>query len=353
VLLWEDAAILRNAGIPVRVYGRAAREGAPVNIIPLRTRSAHLNSFEYGGLLLHREREATIIAYNEPALAGLAPDRTIVRYDWNTPLPRYWNWPLWLPRFQRARYLFPSESERQLFHGQHGRIPISSTFVIPNAVDLNLFRSTGAVDRSRSEGNLRVGFAGQWVPGKGINELIDAWQSVKVAMPSAELYLAGGSALWKNVHGVAQSEEAAAGVAEAQEKGLLNCVGAIPRSQMPAFWASLDVAVMPSLSESFGLVALEALACGVPVVSTTAGGLKEIVVDGECGLLVPPADAKALAHALLRLLTDQDLRLRLARGARRRAATFSLERRSFELLQLLRDREGQRLSAIDAVTVGT
>jgi glycosyltransferase involved in cell wall biosynthesis len=152
---------------------------------------------------------------------------------------------------------------------------------------------------------------------------------------------------------VAQSEEAAAGVAEAQEKGLLNCVGAIPRSQMPAFWASLDVAVMPSLSESFGLVALEALACGVPVVSTTAGGLKEIVVDGECGLLVPPADAKALAHALLRLLTDQDLRLRLARGARRRAATFSLERRSFELLQLLRDREGQRLSAIDAVTVGT
>ena len=355
VVLWEDATILRNAGIPVRVYGRAAREDAPVNVIPLHTRSAHLNSFEYGGFLLHLEREAAIVAYNEPALAGFAPDRTIVRYDWNTPLPRYWNWPVWLPRFQRARYLFPSESERQLFHRQHGRIPVSSTFVIPNAVDLNLFRpipiDVGAT--VRSAGNLHVGFAGQWVPGKGINELLEAWRSVKSAMPAVELHLAGGAALWKNVHGVARSEEAAAGVAAAQEKGLLHCVGAIPRSQMPTFWTSLDVAVMPSLSESFGLVALEALACGIPVVSTTAGGLKEIVVDGECGLLVPPGDAKALADALLRLLTDQDLRLRLAGGARRRAEAFSLEHRSFELLQLLGERETQGLSAVNAVSVGT
>jgi glycosyltransferase involved in cell wall biosynthesis len=82
-------------------------------------------------------------------------------------------------------------------------------------------------------------------------------------------------------------------------------------------------------------VALEALACGIPVVSTTAGGLKEIAVDGESGLFVPPGDAEALARALLSLLTNDQLRLRLTLGARRRAQAFSLERRSRELLQLV------------------
>ena len=352
VVLWEDAAILQKAGIPVRVYGQAAREGAPVNVIPLGNRSSQLNSIVYGRQLLRREPKAAIIAYNEPALAGWAPDRTIVRYDWNTPLPRYWNWPVWLSRFQRARYLFPSESERQLFLGQNGRIPASSASVVPNAVDLNLFRP---LDRGATAppGGLRVGFAGQWVPGKGINELLEAWQGVKSALPAAELYLAGGVELWKNVHGVARSGEAADRIQVAQENGQLYCIGAIPRSQMPKFWNSVNVAVMPSLSESFGLVALEALACGIPVVSTTAGGLKEIVVDGECGLLVPPGDAQALTHALLRLLTDLDLRMVLASGARRRARVFSLDRRSRELLQLLGEPESLRLPAADVISVGT
>ena len=71
--------------------------------------------------------------------------------------------------------------------------------------------------------------------------------------------------------------------------------GTIPRSKMPQFWNSVDIAVVPSLSESFGLVALEALACGVPVIATAVGGLKEVVVDGECGLLVPPGDGLGLA----------------------------------------------------------
>ncbi len=110
---------------------------------------------------------------------------------------------------------------------------------------------------------------------------------------------------------------------------------------MPAFWNSVDVAVVPSLYESFGLVALEALACGLPVIAAAAGGLKEIIVDGECGLLVPPGDAAALTRALRLLLTDESLRLRLGVGARLRAREFSLQRRSRELLGLLLERTGQ------------
>ena len=102
VVLWEDARILEKAGIPVRVYARAARKDASVNIISFRTQTAQLNTIEYSRALLRNEPEALILAYNEPALAGYAPDRSIVRFDWMTPLPRYWNWPLWLSRFQRA-----------------------------------------------------------------------------------------------------------------------------------------------------------------------------------------------------------------------------------------------------------
>jgi glycosyltransferase involved in cell wall biosynthesis len=207
--------------------------------------------------------------------------------------------------------------------------------VVPNAVDLQLFSAVADGATDRPAGVLRVGCAGQWSAGKGIPELLEAWRTVKSVLPAAELYLAGGPRLWKSVGIVPQAEESAALVRNLEEQGLLHCVGTLPRSGMPAFWKSLDIAVVPSLSESFGLAALEALACGVPVVSTTAGGLKEIVIDGESGLLVPPGDAAALARALLTLLTNDQLRFRLAQGARRRAQAFSPERRSRELLHLI------------------
>jgi glycosyltransferase involved in cell wall biosynthesis len=335
VVLWEDAAILSDAGIPVRVYASAACNPGSVHVLPVRTGTPQIISLEYVGQLLLRERKALLLAYNEPAVAGWAPDRTIVRFDWTTPLPRYWNWPVWFSRFRRARYLFPSESERHLFLQQHGSMLAPNTIVVPNAVDLQLFRPINGGATGRASEGLRVGYAGQWSAGKGIPELLKAWRIVKSIVPTAELYMAGGPKLWKSVTMVPQVEESTRLVGEMEEQGLLHCVGTLERSQMPGFWKSLDVAVMPSLSESFGLVALEALACGVPVLSTTAGGLKEIAVDGESGLFVPPGDAEALSRALLSLLTNDPLRLRLTQGARRRAQAFSLERRSRELLHVI------------------
>jgi D-inositol-3-phosphate glycosyltransferase len=70
---------------------------------------------------------------------------------------------------------------------------------------------------------------------------------------------------------------------------------------------------MPSLYESFGMVALEAMACGAPVVASDVGGLSFIVRDGETGYLVPERDPRALADCLGKLLRDPDLRARLGR----------------------------------------
>jgi glycosyltransferase involved in cell wall biosynthesis len=338
VVLWEDVHILESAGIPVRVYGRAASSGVPVQIIPFRTRTAQLNTIEYVRALLRNEPEALMVAYNEPAVAGFAPHRTIVRFDWTTPLPRYWDWPLWLSRFQRARYLFPSDSERQSFLDQHARIPASQLVVIPNAVDLEVFKPGKLALRGGSDRSLRVGFAGQWSAGKGLQILLQAWKELRSSLPTADLCLAGGPRLWKRHREAPGTRESEARVQEMEREHLLCSYGSISRAKMPDFWNSVDIAVVPSLSEAFGLVALEALGCGVPVIASAIGGLKEVIVDGDCGLLVPPGDTAALVRALRLLLTDESLRLRLGAAARARAQQFSLLRRSRELVGLLLER---------------
>jgi glycosyltransferase involved in cell wall biosynthesis len=99
------------------------------------------------------------------------------------------------------------------------------------------------------------------------------------------------------------------------------------REQAARFLPAFDVLAVPSRAEPFGLVTLEALARGVPVVATRSGGSREIVRDGREGLLVPPDNPPALATAVHRLLADHDLRARCMRaGPRRVAAHFTLAR---------------------------
>jgi N-acetyl-alpha-D-glucosaminyl L-malate synthase BshA len=87
-----------------------------------------------------------------------------------------------------------------------------------------------------------------------------------------------------------------------------------------------DVFLLPSTTESFGLAALEAMACGVPVVASNVGGVSELVTDGEVGFLAPAGDVAAMAGHVLRLLTDDSLHRRLSQSARHRAESqFQLE----------------------------
>jgi len=336
VVLKEDAEILRGVGIPVRVYGHASSPGAQVTNLQIRTKMRLISSLEYCGQFLLREPRALLLSYNEPTVAALAPRRSIVRFDISTPLPRYWRSPGCLSRFKESLYLFPSESEKQIFQQAHELIPESSSWVVPNAVDLDVFKPA-----ENYSVNPRVGFAGQFVSRKGVGVLLDAWKTVKTQLSTSELALAGGSGLWKNVSVDQDAVMVGQKVAEMAAAGLLTTVGERKRSEMPAFWNSVGVAVVPSLYEPFGLVALEALACGVPVVASNVGGLPEIIENGKSGILVPPNDPKALADALVTLLTNETLRYQLAAGARRRAERFSLAQRSTSLIKLLQERIAQ------------
>ena len=98
------------------------------------------------------------------------------------------------------------------------------------------------------------------------------------------------------------------------------------RTDLPAVLRNADLFLLPSESESFGLAALEAMSCGVPVIASRVGGVPEVVIDGETGLLAPVGDIAAMAAHVVRLLADAPLRARLGQAARQRAETvFPLE----------------------------
>jgi len=100
-------------------------------------------------------------------------------------------------------------------------------------------------------------------------------------------------------------------------------VGSLDQPTLALYYAAADVCAVPSLTESFGLVALEAMACGTPVVGTRVGGLQTLIEDGESGLLVPAGDYQALAESMAQVLTDPRLRMHLAHGARDRAEHYT------------------------------
>jgi glycosyltransferase involved in cell wall biosynthesis len=114
---------------------------------------------------------------------------------------------------------------------------------------------------------------------------------------------------------------------EAAERGLTHAVRFLgQRGDVPALIGLSRLVVLPSLAESFGFAALEGMALGRPVVASRAGGLPEVVADGETGLLVDVGDAPGLARALTALLRDPERAAQMGGRGRERARAFSCER---------------------------
>jgi D-inositol-3-phosphate glycosyltransferase len=114
-------------------------------------------------------------------------------------------------------------------------------------------------------------------------------------------------------------------------------VGARPQDQLPLFYSAADIVTMPSHYESFGMAALEGMACGRPAVATSAGGPAFVVEDGASGLLTPPANASALADRLERLLADDELRATMGAAAADRAQRFGWPSVACDILRVYRD----------------
>lgn len=150
-----------------------------------------------------------------------------------------------------------------------------------------------------------VVMAAQFIPRKGHRVLLNALPAVREAHPDARFLLLGQGPLEDEI----RRRVAAAGLDHYVVLGGFH-------GDLAAFLGAADLLVHPALDEGLGVVALEAAAAGLPVVAGRAGGLPEVVRDGENGLLVAPGDAGALAEALVRVLGDAALRKRLGAAGR-------------------------------------
>ena len=155
-----------------------------------------------------------------------------------------------------------------------------------------------------------LGIIGNVIPRKGLIYLVRALPQILAAVPDARLLVVGGEE---------QGKYAALVRAAAEQGGVAGCIAWTGhRSNVHEILAALDLYVLPSLEESLPLSVLEAMAAGLPVVASTAGGIPECVVPGETGLLVPPGQSGPLARAIVELLVDPARRRQFGDAGRRR-----------------------------------
>jgi glycosyltransferase involved in cell wall biosynthesis len=218
--------------------------------------------------------------------------------------------------------------------------------IIPCGVDLERFSPTGPRE-PRCANRFRVVTLSRLVERKGVADVIEALPRVR----DAELVIAGGSA-----NGDAATHAQARRLARlAHDLGVAGRVefrGPVERAGVPALLRSADVVACTPWYEPFGIVALEAMACGIPVVVSAVGGLIDTVVDGVSGLHVPPRDPVRLARALNILATDAGRRRDFARAgvlrARNRYSWARVARETQDVYRVLATPAATRVAGGDA-----
>jgi D-inositol-3-phosphate glycosyltransferase len=206
----------------------------------------------------------------------------------------------------------------------------------PPGVDHNLFRP-GSRTRARQRLGLSAGpvlaFVGRIQPTKGPDVAVEAMHAIVSRHPDATLIVVGGPS------GPRGESELAALRRRGVALGLgsrIRFVGPVPHGLIPDVYRAADLVMVPSRSESFGLVAAEAQACGIPVVAARIGGLIDIVDDGVSGFLVDGWDPLEHAAAALRLLDDPDLAAKMGKSASLWARRFSWDGTVRRYLELYR-----------------
>jgi D-inositol-3-phosphate glycosyltransferase len=200
-------------------------------------------------------------------------------------------------------------------------VPATRISVVPCGVDLDHFRPDGPVEL-RTPGRRRILSVGRLVERKGVEDAIRALAHV----PGAELVVAGGPAA-EHIDSDTEAQRLRRVALRAGVADRVVLVGRVSREAMPALFRSADVVVAVPWYEPFGIVPVEAMACGRPIVASAVGGMLDTVPDGRTGLLVPPKDPKALALRLNRLLDDEELRRSLgAAGVERARSLYGWDR---------------------------
>lgn len=208
----------------------------------------------------------------------------------------------------------------------------TKVFVAPNAVDNAFFTARGLADRTGRNGSARFLFAGRLDRLKGVDVLLEAWRRLPAG--TGLLVLAGDGPLRSRI----------AGEVAAEKLDNVVLLGNLDREGLAHEYARADVFVFPSLSDPWGLVVNEAMAAGLPIITTSApGAVDDMVRDDWNGIVVRPGDPAALAGAMLRLSGEDALRIDMGQRSLEAISSFSPDRCAEGVAEAARACAGGRL----------
>ncbi len=205
-------------------------------------------------------------------------------------------------------------------------IPEDKVDVVYNGVDLERFSAHVGVEEARAQLGLDAFdyvflYVGRFFGRKGVEYLIKAFASLPKQLGGGALVLVGDGPLESKLRRLSKE----LGVEDRVRFSTM-----VPENLLPTYYHACDALVLPSTYEPLGIVLLEAMACGKPVIATKVGGIPEIV-DGEVGFLVEPRSIEALSAAMEAIASDASLAKRLGEAGRRRAELFSWDRAAEEM----------------------
>jgi glycosyltransferase involved in cell wall biosynthesis len=319
---------------------RAVAQGVPVKLLAFR---GDFDPFTISRLAWFMKRERIDVVLTnmdkELRLGGLAAKiagvrAVIPRRGIDYPLKNRWRY-----RFAynvlATQIIANSEATRQALLRNAPWLDPQRIEVIYNGIAIQPFLQPSE-RHLRKEWNVPkeaplLGFAGQFDERKGIDVLLAAFGRIHRQVPQARLVLVGRGPLQEMIE---------------SEVRRLNWGDAVLLpgfvDDVVAVMQAIDILLLPSLWEGFGIVLIEAMAAGKPAISTNTSSMPEIIADGQTGYLVPPNDAEKLANRAIELLQNPELCEQFGNAARRRVAEFFTLERMIEQLDNLFQREIQQ-----------
>lgn len=253
---------------------------------------------------------------------------------------------------QAAVLTSPSNDLAEFVAGDLG-IELSQIRIVRNPIDTEIFTTEGVKALPPTE-KLRVLFVGRLEGRKGITYLIDAIPKIVKVCPNVEFVIVGDDTT---------TAEGMTSVLTGLKKSLaasdcakyVKFIDRISLDELPSYYRSADISIVPSVYDNSPYTCLEAMSCGRPVIGTDAGGTKEYIEHNVSGLIIPACDSNAIAEACIKLLTDQSERTRLSEGARQRAVKHfdrtEIARQTVECYELAKSLHHERIESNAARTL--
>lgn len=175
-------------------------------------------------------------------------------------------------------------------------IPERKIYVLPNCIDYKEFKEIVDFRKNFREKPIIIGTVGRLERQKGTKYLLMAMKIILLKYPHTRLEIVGDGSLLEELKNLSS------------KLGISNSVVFFGKFvNVKPFYSRMDVFVLPSIYEGFGIVLLEAMASGVPVVATDVDGIKEVILDSHCGILVPPKNPEAIANAVIKIIENPQL----------------------------------------------